>query len=106
MDLLDSTGLKFLLGRQRLEDKIHLMRTMVRMTMMSLRRGVRRRWEFQLIMHVLKQMAGNQALFGLDSDEGGGRTDIEENFFRGPIALQVFNRKEAGAMRRTLQRAR
>ena len=51
-------------------------------------------------------MARNQALFGLYSDEGGGRTDIEENFFRGPIALQVLDRKEAGAIRRTLQRAR
>ena len=27
-------------------------------------------------------LASNQALFGVDSEEGDGQTDIEENFFR------------------------
>ena len=31
---------------------------------------------------------------------------IEENFFRGPIALQVFDRQEAGVLQRTLERPR
>ena len=54
----------------------------------------------------VEAMASNQALFGMDSDDGGGGTGIQENFFRGPIALQALNRKEAGALRRSLERAR
>ena len=54
----------------------------------------------------VEALASNQALFEVDSEVGDGQTDIEENFFHGPIALQVLDRKEAGALRRALQRAR
>ena len=46
----------------------------------------------------VEAMASNQALFGMDSEDGGGGTGIQENFFRGLIALQVLNRKEAGVL--------
>ena len=54
----------------------------------------------------VEALAGNQALFGLESEDGDEGMGVEENFFRGPIALQALNRKEAGALRRTLQHPR
>ena len=54
----------------------------------------------------VEALAGNQALFGLVSEDGDGGMGIEENFFRGPIALEALNRKEAGLLRRSLQRLR
>ena len=55
-------------------------------------------------MDFLSYNAHVDALSGLDLEDGGGQTDIEEKFFCRPIALQVFNRKEAGVLRRTLER--
>ena len=37
----------------------------------------------------VEALGGNKALFGLESEDGDGGMGIEENFFRGPIALEV-----------------
>ena len=51
----------------------------------------------------VEALASNQALFGLESEDGDGGMGIEENFFRGPIVLEALNRKEADLLRRSLQ---
>ena len=53
---------------------------------------VPRRWTF------FTDQAQIEGLSGLDLEDGCGRMGIEENFFRGPIALHVFDRQEAGVL--------
>ena len=47
-----------------------------------------------------------EGLSAMDSEDGEGRIVTEENFFRGPIALQALDRQEAGVLRCTLERPR
>ena len=42
----------------------------------------------------------------MELEELGGRVDRQEHFFRGPIAIETLNRKEAAIFRRSLDRPR
>ena len=47
-----------------------------------------------------------KGLAEVELEDVEGRIDRQEHFFRGPIAIQTLNRKEAAILRRTLDRPR